>query len=208
MSDDPYLKILNGLIAIVLGVGGTAALYWLLNFLSGLLPGKWDRRVKPYVFIGPAILVVTVFLVYPAVMTVIYSFADDNSINWVGFGNYTALFRDDEFIGTLVNNLLWILIVPAASEIQIFFKVVVPQIWPTVIVVFVTILILVMKVFDIVYVMTGGRSGTSVLANTFVLELFEFGDAGRAAAVVVVLMIAVIPVMVYQMRQFKKQEAR
>ncbi|MER7605469.1 sugar ABC transporter permease [Nocardioides sp. NPDC127503] len=330
MSDDPYLKILNGLVAIVLGVGGTAALYWVLNFLSGLLPGKWDRRIKPYVFIGPAILVVTVFLVYPALMTVIYSFADDSSINWVGFDNYTALFRDDEFIGTLVNNLLWILIVPAASvivgllvavladqlkafpervaksvifmpmaisfvgastiwgfvyatrfaqgdkqigllsaistslgfepvawlriqtgnlndlllivimiwlqagfamvllssaikgvpddtveaaridgatEIQIFFKVVVPQIWPTVIVVFVTILILVMKVFDIVYVMTGGRSGTSVLANTFVLELFEFGDAGRAAAVVVVLMIAVIPVMIYQMRQFKKQEA-
>jgi len=331
MSDDAFLKIVNGLVAIVLGVGGTAALYWVLNFLSGLLPGKWDRRIKPYVFIGPAILVVTVFLIYPAVVTVMYSFADANSIDWVGFQNYADLFRDDEFLGTLVNNLLWILIVPAgsvivgllvavladrlkalperiaksvifmpmaisfvgastiwsfvyatrfaqgdnqigllsaistslgfepvawlrisdynlndlllivimiwlqagfamvllssaikgvpddtveaaridgASEIQIFFKVVVPQIWPTVIVVFVTVLILVLKVFDIVYVMTGGGSGTSVLANTFFVELFEFGDAGRAAAVVVVLMIAVIPVMIYQMRQFKKQEAR
>jgi len=98
--------------------------------------------------------------------------------------------------------------IDGASEVQIFFQVVVPQIWPTVIVVFVTILILVLKVFDIVYVMTGGGSGTSVLANTFFVELFEFGDAGRAAAVVVILMIAVVPVMIYQMRQFAKQEAR
>ena len=45
MSDDPFLKIVNGLVAIVLGVGGTAALYWVLNFVVSLLPGKWDRRI-------------------------------------------------------------------------------------------------------------------------------------------------------------------
>jgi alpha-glucoside transport system permease protein len=63
-----------------------------------------------------------------------------------------------------------------------------------------------MKVFDIVYVMTNGAFKTQVLGNLFYTQLFEFGDAGRAAAVVVILMIAVIPVMIYQVRRFRAEE--
>lgn len=324
------IKVLNALLAVVAGVGGMFAIYWVLNMLAERLPGRWEERIKPFVFVGPALAVVGLFLVYPAVQTFIYSFADRRSQAWVGFENYQALWDDENFRSALKNNLLWMAIVPAvsvviglliavladrlrpgsekiaksvifmpmaisfvgaatiwrfiydtrfaegdkqigllsaittglgfepvawlrqadwnlndfllmvimiwlqagfamvllsaavkgvpddtleaaridgATELQIFFRVVVPQIWPTVIVVFTTILILVMKVFDVVYVMTGGNFETDVVANTFIEEYIEFSDNGRAAAVVVVLMLAVIPVMIYQIRRFRMQEA-
>ncbi len=79
--------------------------------------------------------------------------------------------------------------------------------WPTIVVVFTTILILVMKVFDIVYVMTNGAFGTEVIGNVFYKQLFEFGNAGSSAAVVVILIIAVIPLMIYNVRRFRAEEA-
>jgi alpha-glucoside transport system permease protein len=68
--------------------------------------------------------------------------------------------------------------------------------------------VLVLKVFDVVYVMTGGQFNTDVIGNQIYLQLFQFGDNGRSAAMVVLLMIAVIPPMIYQVRQFRAQEAR
>ena len=96
--------------------------------------------------------------------------------------------------------------IDGAAERQVFFRVVVPQIWPTVITVFITVLIAVMKIFDVVYVMTNGNFNTDVIAVRFFNELFRNGDNGRAAAIVVMLMIAVLPVMIYQVRQFRAQE--
>jgi alpha-glucoside transport system permease protein len=55
--------------------------------------------------------------------------------------------------------------------------------------------------------MTGGAFGSNVLGVAFFEQLFEFGNAGSAAAIVVVLMIAVIPVMIYQVRRFRTEEA-
>ncbi len=332
------IKLLNAALAVIAGVGGVLLLFFLLNLLVERLPRRWEQRLKPYVFVGPAVVFVGLFLVFPTVQTVIYSFANADSTAWVGLANYTDLFTDDNFLSALRNNALWILIVPAASvvagllvavladklsataeriaksviflpmaisfvgastiwgfiyyaqfgsenqigllnaittnlgidgdsarpgtqpiawlqlstagvndlllmvimvwlqagfamvllsaaiknvpddtieaaridganEVQIFFRVVVPQIMATVLVVFTTILILVMKIFDIVYVTTNGAYDTEVIGNTFFKELFEFGDAGRSAAVVVILMIAVIPVMIYQVRRFRTEAA-
>ena len=85
-----------------------------------------------------------------------------------------------------------------ASEFQIFWQVIVPQVRGTIIAVFVTVLILVLKVFDIVYVTTNGRYNTNVIANLFFNRLFADSQAGQAAAIVVILLIAVMPVIVYQ----------
>jgi alpha-glucoside transport system permease protein len=323
------IKVLNTLIAIVAGVGGALVLYWLLNFIAEHLPGKWEDRVKPYLYILPALAALGIYLVYPVVQTLIYSFANATSTQWVGFKNYTDLFAQKDFQITLVNTLLWILVVPVmvvilglavatvadrlgargersaktliflpmavsgvalaaiwrfvyevrpegqpqvgvlnglvtglghapvawlqlstfkantfllmvvmiwaqvgfsmvllsaaiksvpddtleaaridgANEAQVFFRVVVPQIWGTVITVFVTTVINVMKVFDVVYVMTGGNFNTNVIAVRFFNELITNGNAGRAAAIVVVLVIAVIPLMIYQVRHFRAEEA-
>jgi alpha-glucoside transport system permease protein len=323
------IKVLNTLIAVVAGVGGALVVFWLLNFIAERLPGKWEDRVKPYLYILPALAAIGIFLVYPVIQTVIYSFANATSTQWVGTKNYTDLFQQKDFQITLVNTLLWILVVPVmvvilglavatladrlrargertaktliflpmavsgvalaaiwrfvyevrpagepqvgilngvvtalghdpvawlqestfklntfllmvvliwaqvgfsmvllsaaikgvpddtleaaridgANEAQVFFRVVVPQIWSTVITVFVTTVINVMKVFDVVYVMTGGNFNTNVIAVRFFNELITNGNAGRAAAIVVVLVVAVIPLMIYQVRHFRAEEA-
>ena len=64
-----------------------------------------------------------------------------------------------------------------------------------------------MKIFDIVYVMTNGNFNTNVIGNEFFNELFTNCNNGSAAAIVVMLMIAVIPIMIYQVRHFRAEEA-
>ena len=323
------IKVINALLAIVGGVAGILVLFWVLNFLAERLPGRWETRLKPYLYILPALAAIGLFLIYPAIQTIIYSFANPTSTKWVGLKNYTDLLTTKDFQITLVNTLLWIIIVPTfvvvlglavavladrlssggervsktiiflpmaisgvamaaiwrfvyevrpsgttqiglqnavwtglggspvawlqedtlklntfllmiiliwgqtgfamvllsaaikgvpedtleaaridgANERQTFFRVVVPQIWGTVITVFITVLIGVMKIFDVVYVMTGGNFNTNVIAVSFFNQLITNGDAGKAAAIVVMLMIAVIPVMIYQVRHFRAEEA-
>ena len=323
------IRVINALLAIVGGVGGALLLFYVLNKLVEMLPQKWEERLKPYAFILPAVAAIGVFLIYPAVRTIILSFANSTSTAWVGMKNYTDLLSSSDFRITLVNTLLWIAVVPAvvvalglaiatladrlgsqgekltkssiflpmaisgvgaatiwrfiyetrpagetqiglqnaiwtalgfdpvawlqedtlrlntfllmiiliwaqvgfsmvllsaavkgvpidtieaaridgANERQIFFKVIVPQIWGTVITVFITVLITVLKAFDIVFVMTNGNFNTDIIAVRFFNELFRNGDNGRASAIVVMLMIAVLPVVIYQVRHFRAEEA-
>ncbi|HET9858900.1 MAG TPA: sugar ABC transporter permease [Nocardioidaceae bacterium] len=96
--------------------------------------------------------------------------------------------------------------IDGANEWQIFRQVVIPQIRGTMITVYITVLILVLKIFDIIYVTTNGRDGTNVIANLFFQEIFRTGDNGVASAIVVILLIAVTPVLVYQVRHFRREE--
>jgi alpha-glucoside transport system permease protein len=325
-------KVLTTLLTIVIGIGAALALFWILNKLSELLPGRLEERLKPLFYILPAYAAIVIFVIYPAILTIIYSFQTKVGFpaqEWVGLQNYTDLLGNDGFRDTLFNTLLWIAVVPVvvvilglmvavladrlqargentvktlifmpmaismvgasvvwgliydfrpagrpqigiqnaivvglggdpvawiqentfhfnsfllmvmliwmnvgfamvllsaavkgvpgetleaaridgANERQIFFRVVVPQIKVTLITVFVTVLIGVMKVFDIVYVMTRGNFNTNVLANEFYLQFFNNNDQGKAAAIVVMLLIAIIPVMIYQVRNFRAEEA-
>jgi alpha-glucoside transport system permease protein len=325
------LKVINALLAIVSGVLGSLLLFYLMNKFVERLPKKLEERLKPYVFVGPAVVLIGFFLIYPAIRTIILSFANNDSTQFIGLKNFTDLLGDSDFVtGTLLNTLLWMIVVPAvtvafglavavladrlqpraekltksiiflpmaislvgaatiwrfvyaanpkgtgqigllngilvafgqdpvawlqlsqahvnslllmvimiwaqvgfsmvllsaavkgvpedtieagridgASEKRIFFNIVVPQIWPTVITVFITVLIGVMKIFDIVYVTTNGNFNTDVIGLRFYTELYTNGNNGYAAAIVVMLMIAIIPVMVYQVRHFRKQEAQ
>jgi alpha-glucoside transport system permease protein len=323
------VKLINALLAVVYGVGGALVLFWLLNKLADLLPGRLTEKVKPYFYILPAFAAISVYLIYPTVQTVVYSFANADSTKWVGLRNYSSLLGSEAFLKTLFNTLLWILVVPAvtialglgiavladrlsprgeklaktiiflpmaisavgagtvwrfvyavnppgeqqiglqnaivtkfghdpvnwlqlqtlhfnsfalmvmllwaqagfamvllsaaikgvptetleaaridgAGEIAIFWRVIVPQIWVTVITVFITVTIGVMKIFDIVYVMTNGDFNTNVLAVQFFNEMFTNFNNGYAAAIVVMLMIAIIPIMIYQVRHFRAEEA-
>ena len=323
------IKIVNAVIAIVGGIGGAIIIFWILNKLAESLKGRWEDRVKPWMFAGPAILAIAVYLIYPAIVTVQYSFANEDSTAYVGVENYTDLLTDSSFLSVLFNNVLWIVIVPAATvvlglgvavladrlrpkgekttktfiflpmaismvgaatiwrtiyefqpegspqtgllnailgffnrdpvfwygtddlhlnslllmiiliwtqvgyslvglwaaimsgpedpvvggridgagERRIFFNIIVPQIWPTVITVFITVLIGVMKVFDVVYVTTNGAYNTDVIGRRFYDELYTQGNNGYASAIVVILMIAIIPVLIYQVRHFRAEEA-
>ena len=323
------IKVLTALITVAAGIGAALLLYWILNWIAERLPGSWEDRIKPYLFILPAFLAIVVYLVYPAILTVINSFKDNFSRKWIGLANYRTLFESSAFRGTLFNTLLWILIIPAscvivglavavladrlsargektaktviflpmavsmvgaatvwrfiydaepkgstqigllnailgafhkgpvawldtstfhlnslllmvillwaqvgfsmvllsaavksvpidtleaaridgASERAVFARIVVPQIRGTIVTVFITVTITVMKIFDIVYVTTGGAFNTDVVGNQFWTQISTFFNYGAASAIVVILMIAVIPIMWYQVRHFRSEEA-
>jgi len=324
--------LFTALQAVIAGIAITALIYFLLNFLIHRLPERAKRKVEPYVFIGPVLVLIGLFVIWPTLQSIRLSFMEeeiDGSTTWVGFQNFRDLFAEDYFASMLINNLMWIAIVPiltvslglaiaqlannvgprqekvlksiffmpmtisfvsaaviwryiyayspegdnqiglfnaiwtalggepqtwfqieafkfnnillmiiliwlsagyamvllsaaiksvpedtleagrvdGASTGQIFFKIILPQIWPTAIAVFITVLIGAMKVFDIVLAMTGGNYNTTVLAQTFYLEYFIYGNTGKAMAAVVLLILAIVPVMVYQVRHYRKFEA-
>ncbi len=96
--------------------------------------------------------------------------------------------------------------IDGANDIRIFFDIMVPQIMPTVIVVWTTITIVVLKVFDIVLAMTNGQWDTQVLANLMFDWMFRGSDFGRGSTIAIVIMIAVMPIMVWNIRQTNKEE--
>jgi alpha-glucoside transport system permease protein len=319
--------IVTALVAVIIGPIATFLFYGLLNWLVNLLPRKAEKLVRPYVFIGPVLLLVIVFLVLPSLQTVYFSFLNDDSSEFVGFKNYIKLFGSSDFLNTLANNLAWVAIVPALTVIlgiiiatltdklgpvrervfksvifmpmaisfvaassiwrltyswasdgnqvgmlnaiiqafggqpfnwlqteefgfnnflimvivlwsgtgfamtllsaaiksvpeetveaaqidgangrQTFFRVILPQIKGTAIAVFITTLISAMKIFDVIWGMTGGNFHTNVLGVDFFLEYFVYNNTGRASAVVVLLMLAIIPIMIYQVRSYRQQE--
>ena len=131
-----------GLVSIVVGVAASYGVFWLLHFLLSLLPERIYRKVNWMAFLLPAALLVIFVLVAPLFQTVIWSFKSDNVKEWVGFQNYVEIFTDevkpdkvetkkeegavfvagdrildDRFMGILLNNFLWVLVVPAATVV-------------------------------------------------------------------------------------------
>ncbi len=95
--------------------------------------------------------------------------------------------------------------VDGASEWQVFWKVMLPMIMPTIVVVTTTMVINILKIFDIVFVMTGGNYGTEVIANRMFKLIVT--DTGRSMAIAVLLIVLTIPIMVFNVRRFRREEA-
>ncbi|NOX64158.1 MAG: sugar ABC transporter permease [Chloroflexi bacterium] len=96
--------------------------------------------------------------------------------------------------------------VDGASEIQIFFRIMIPYIMGTIITVATTIVIFTLKIFDIVIVMTGGQFGTEVIATQFYRQYFTNRNFGLGSAFAVILVLAVLPVMAYNLRRLAEEE--
>lgn len=94
-------------------------------------------------------------------------------------------------------------IIDGANPFQLFFRIKVPQIAGTIVVVWTTITFLTLKIFDIVYTMTGGNFDTEILPS-YMMD-YMFRDDGRATAVAFVIMLIVTPVMIYNIRQAKRE---
>jgi alpha-glucoside transport system permease protein len=94
-----------------------------------------------------------------------------------------------------------------ANEVGVLFKIMIPYIMPTIIAVSTTVIIFTLKIFDVVWVMTGGQFSTQVIATQFFREYFTSQNSGYGSAIAFVLLILVIPVMVYNLRQFREGEA-
>ena len=320
VGDQLLAKLVLAGVALVVGVGGIWMLYIGVSAVVGLLSPRWQGRILPWVFVIPAMVLLTVYLVYPTIGTIITSFTFQtdgdplanykqltsplfldiirNNIIWliVGTGGtvllglliaglfdrvrreslaktfvflplaisfvgasviwrfmyewkpagkpqigtvnavWTALGQDpvrwvqQQPINTyaLIFIFIWLqtgfamVVLSAAikgvstevqeaarldgaSERQLFLRVIVPMIRGSIITVATTIAIVDLKVFDIIYVMTGGRNGTDVIANRMFQEFYEFFNDGRAAALATLLFLAVLPVMFINVRNLRRQ---
>ncbi|MGA9279594.1 ABC transporter permease subunit [Ilumatobacter sp.] len=95
--------------------------------------------------------------------------------------------------------------VDGATESQVFWRVTLPQIAPTIGVVVTTIIVLVMKVYDIVNVMTNGNFETQVLANDMFFQAFQTQNQGQGAALAILIFVSVLPVMVFNIRKMQRE---
>jgi len=96
--------------------------------------------------------------------------------------------------------------IDGANEWRVFWQVSLPLIAPTLFVLATTMVVQVLKVFDIVFVMTNGAYGTDVLANRMYKEMFIFSNYGRASAIAMVLLLLITPVMIFNIRRFARQD--
>jgi alpha-glucoside transport system permease protein len=97
--------------------------------------------------------------------------------------------------------------VDGANEVQIFLRIMIPYIMGTIITVSTTVVIFTLKIFDVVWVMTGGQVSTEVIATQFYRQSFVARNSGFGSAIAFILLIAVIPVMIYNLRSFREREA-
>src|SRR3546814_16544873 len=88
-------------VAIGRGVLGVFALFWVMDQIVDRLPRGWRETARPYVFVGPALVVLSVFLIYPVVNKLLLSFKDLRGDRWVGLVKFEFVFTDPSMIRSL-----------------------------------------------------------------------------------------------------------
>ena len=315
-------KFIQMFIAIGLFFGVVAVIL----LLTQRLRTRSGELVQSAAFVLPAVLLILVGLLYPALDTINQSFRNASGTEWVGLENYRTIFTDSDQVRVLGNTALWVVLVPLVSTViglvyavlidrarfekfakaliflpmaislvgasiiwkfvydykatenpqigllnqvlkslgfetyrfllnepwntlflivimiwvqagfamtilsaaikaipddiveaarldgvgglKMFRYITVPSIRPSLIVVLTTISITTLKVFDIVRTTTGGNYDTSVLAYQFYVESFRSFDQGLGAALAVLIFALVLPIVIYNVRQMRKLEAR
>ncbi|MCV6585948.1 MAG: sugar ABC transporter permease [Marinibacterium sp.] len=327
---------LQGLVMIVLGVGGCVGYFYGANLLldrvifpaRGAQAGRNINRanlVRPWLFLLPALVALSLYLVYPVIETLRLSLTDRSQGGaFVGLANYRQMAAEPKFWEAMRNNLMWLVVVPAlstgfgllaaqltdrirwgniaksiifmpmaisfvgaaviwklvydarpegteqigvlnalylwlggaepqqwltlipantfllmivliwvqtgfamvilsaalrgipedtieaaiidgAGPMQVFFRIKVPQIASTIVVVWTTITLVVLKVFDIVFAMTNGQWGTQVLANYMYDKMFRANDWGLGSASAMVIMLLVLPILIWNVRTARRE---
>jgi alpha-glucoside transport system permease protein len=102
-------------VAVVVGVGGVFFLYWAMNRAVELLPQRYREGVRPWIFVGPAMVLLSVFLLYPVINTILISFKDAQSQRFVGLDNFKFVFTDESMLRSIRNTLGWMIIVPTVA---------------------------------------------------------------------------------------------
>lgn len=323
LRDSDLNSVLYAVLAILWGVFGVYVTYWSLNLVVEQYSDAWRRRIQPFLFVGPAIALLSWLLLIPTIRTLIMSFQNAASTEFVAFANYAAVFTDRLLLSALRNNLLWVAFgatacivlglliavladrssfertakaiiflpmaisfvaagviwkfiyyyqpgdeqvgllnaivvalggepqawtsmtqpwnnlfliailiwmqtgfamvifsaalkgvpddileaarVDGAGEVRIFFRIIMPFIMATILSVSTTIIVFTLKIFDVVMIMTGGQYNTDVVATQYYRQFFMFQNNGYGSTLAIVLLIAVIPVIVFNLRQIRKQ---
>jgi alpha-glucoside transport system permease protein len=122
--------------------------------------------------------------------------------SWTGFGTVIL----SAGLKSIPAEVLEAARIDGAGEWRIFWRLIVPLLGTTIAVVATVMIVTALKAFDIVYVMTNGNYGTEVIANRMYKEMFSVQDFGRASAIAVILLVAILPVMLFNLRRFRVQE--
>jgi alpha-glucoside transport system permease protein len=318
-------RILTAIIVVV-GVPAIIVGYVALaEALVARLPFAWQPKLRPWLWILPALILLSFFLLYPAIDTIYLSFFDTTGKLFVGIQNYVYFFTTQGTLISLRNNLYWLVFltiftvvlglvfavlfdrvkyeslakgilflpmaisftaasiiwklmydyqppgvaqtgtlnqivtmfggqpvawmvdnhvnnpaliwvgiwmwtgftlvilsaglkgipseileaarVDGANEWQVFRSIITPMMSTTIVVVGTTMVINALKIFDIIYVMSGGDFKTDVLAVRMYIEMFSNLQFGRASAVATLLLITIVPFMIINVRRFREQEA-
>src|SRR5579885_207233 len=97
--------------------------------------------------------------------------------------------------------------IDGANEWQVFWRVIFPLLGGTVAVVTTVMIVFSLKTFDVVYVMTSGNFSTQIIAFSQYQQMFINRDFGKASAIGVVLLVAILPVLAFNLQRFRQQEA-
>ncbi|TLN23724.1 sugar ABC transporter permease, partial [bacterium] len=108
-------KLVIVVVAVVWGVGGVALLYFVSNWLVEKTSRQWLHRLQPFVFVGPAIVLLGWYLAIPTLRTLYLSFMNANSRSFVGLDNFIFAFTDRVMLEAFRNNLLWMIFGTALS---------------------------------------------------------------------------------------------
>lgn len=318
-------KLIQFAIVLVFVPAAVVGYILLIERVLSLAPSKLQPRLRPWLWLFPAFLFLTIFLIYPMVQTIIRSLSDRLGTAFVGLANYQYAFTNADSLSSLKNSVIWLVLltilavgsglltailfdrvryeslakslifmplaisfvgagviwkfmfdfkpagatqigtlnaagtsfgfdpvawlqnapyntlalivvatwiwtgfcmvilsgalksistelleaarVDGATELQVFRRITFPLLLPTIAVVSTTMIITALKAFDIVYVMTGGNFDTNIVALKMYQQLSS-GDTGRASALAVILLACTLPVMVYNIRRFREQEAQ
>lgn len=101
-------QIPTTLIAVVWGVASVILIFYTLNLLAGLFPTKTYNKIVPYIFIGPAVLIMGWYLFLPTMRSLYLSFLDKNASKFVGLDNYKFLFTDRSMLVSIRNTIIWL----------------------------------------------------------------------------------------------------
>ena len=101
-------QIPTTLVAIVWGVLSVILIFYSLNLLAQIFPTKVYNKIVPYIFIGPAVLIMGWYLLIPTLRSFVLSFMDKSSTRFVWFDNYKYLFTDRSMLTSIRNTLLWL----------------------------------------------------------------------------------------------------
>ena len=92
LRDGEAPKYVIALVAIIWGVGGVALIYYITNWLIEKLPPKWISRLQPFLFVGPAVAILSWYMAIPTIRTFIMSLYDRTGEVFIGLDNYIAVF--------------------------------------------------------------------------------------------------------------------
>lgn len=111
----PFATVLPNIILLVVGVAVFVGVVILVFWLSERTKEKTQNRLKYFVFLAPALLLLIIGLIYPAIRTMYLSLFDARSENFVGMANYIWAFTQPEILIVLRNTVIWTIVVPIAS---------------------------------------------------------------------------------------------